>query len=221
MEKKEILTHNQQKILELFAADAALRDIFYLAGGTALAAFYLHHRLSDDLDFFTDKEPFPHTAVEAFISKVQKTIGAREVVYNHIHDRNIFFLKHASDELKIEFTLYPFPALKKRVRKHGVLIDSLQDLAAGKCMAMNDRLEPKDFVDVYFLYTEKKITTPALMKYVKKKFAFIVEPLMVGSMFAKVRHVTMLPRMIKPLTLKELQTFFVARAQELEKRILK
>lgn len=101
-----------------------------------------------------------------------------------------------------------------------MLIDSLQDIAAGKIMAMNDRLEPKDFADVYFLYAEKGITTPALIKYVKKKFEFTLEPLTVGSMFAKVRHVTMLPRMIKPLTLKELQSFFAARAQELEKKIL-
>ncbi|MBI5230149.1 MAG: nucleotidyl transferase AbiEii/AbiGii toxin family protein [Candidatus Magasanikbacteria bacterium] len=220
MEKKEILTKDQRKVLELFAGDAVLRDTFYLAGGTALSAFYLHHRLSDDLDFFTDKEPLPRTAVETFIHTAQKAVGAREVVYQRVHDRRIFFLKCASHELKMEFTLYPFPALKKRIRRKGVLVDSLQDIAAGKCMALQDRLEAKDFVDLYFLYTEKKMTTPALVKYVKKKFAFTLEPLMVGSMFAKVRHITMMPRIVKPLTLKELQTFFAARAQELEKDIL-
>jgi predicted nucleotidyltransferase component of viral defense system len=29
---------------------------FYLTGGTALAAYYLRHRLSEDLDFFAEKE---------------------------------------------------------------------------------------------------------------------------------------------------------------------
>lgn len=100
----------------------------------------------------------PHIAVEVFIRTAQKALGAHEVVYNRVHDRRIFFLKRAHDELKIEFTLYPFHALKKRVKKQGVLIDSLQDIVAGKIMAMNDRLEPKDFVDVYFLYAEKGIT---------------------------------------------------------------
>jgi hypothetical protein len=29
---------------------------FYLTGGTALAEFYLQHRLSEDLDFFSEQE---------------------------------------------------------------------------------------------------------------------------------------------------------------------
>lgn len=29
---------------------------FYLTGGTALSAFYLQHRLSEDLDFFTNND---------------------------------------------------------------------------------------------------------------------------------------------------------------------
>lgn len=32
-------------------------DRFYLTGGTALAEFYLGHRISFDLDFFTAEEP--------------------------------------------------------------------------------------------------------------------------------------------------------------------
>ena len=31
-------------------------SVFYLTGGTALSAFYLHHRLSEDLDFFTESD---------------------------------------------------------------------------------------------------------------------------------------------------------------------
>ena len=29
----------------------------YLTGGTALSRFYLHHRYSDDLDFFVNSDP--------------------------------------------------------------------------------------------------------------------------------------------------------------------
>jgi hypothetical protein len=28
---------------------------FFLTGGAALVGFYLHHRTTDDLDFFTDR----------------------------------------------------------------------------------------------------------------------------------------------------------------------
>src|SRR5579872_5517939 len=49
----QILTPFHQKLLKRFAASSMGRH-FFLTGGTALAAFYLHHRLSDDLDLFTE-----------------------------------------------------------------------------------------------------------------------------------------------------------------------
>ncbi|MEK7458532.1 MAG: nucleotidyl transferase AbiEii/AbiGii toxin family protein, partial [Patescibacteria group bacterium] len=50
---KTILTPNQHKLLECAAQSSGIVDTFYLTGGTALAEFYLHHRLSEDLDFFS------------------------------------------------------------------------------------------------------------------------------------------------------------------------
>ncbi len=52
---KWILTSLQGEVLRIIGN---LRDIseFYLTGGTALAEFYLGHRLSFDLDLFTTKE---------------------------------------------------------------------------------------------------------------------------------------------------------------------
>ena len=46
------LTPLQASVLESFFATAAGQQ-FYLTGGTALAAFHLHHRASVDLDLFT------------------------------------------------------------------------------------------------------------------------------------------------------------------------
>lgn len=48
----EILTPFQKELLKAIG-DSKLADNFYLTGGTALAAFYLQHRYSEDLDFFT------------------------------------------------------------------------------------------------------------------------------------------------------------------------
>src|SRR3990167_3026741 len=52
MTKPDILTPLQKTCLTTLFSDAWFRRYFYLTGGTALAAFYLYHRLSDDLDFF-------------------------------------------------------------------------------------------------------------------------------------------------------------------------
>jgi len=49
-----ILSVNQQKLLQLIGKDKIICDNFYLTGGMALAEFYLHHRFSEDLDFFSE-----------------------------------------------------------------------------------------------------------------------------------------------------------------------
>ena len=48
----EILTPFQKQALKAIG-ESPLVDNFYLTGGTALSAFYLQHRLSEDLDFFS------------------------------------------------------------------------------------------------------------------------------------------------------------------------
>jgi len=52
---RTILSPNQTRLLEIIANDKEICHRFYLTGGTALAEFYLHHRLSEDLDFFFRK----------------------------------------------------------------------------------------------------------------------------------------------------------------------
>ena len=49
---KSILTPKQFDFWELAKKDLWLTKNFFLGGGTALSEFYLHHRLSEDLDFF-------------------------------------------------------------------------------------------------------------------------------------------------------------------------
>ena len=51
----QILTKLQEEMLKIFGSTQE-SNLFHLTGGTALAAFYLRHRLSKDLDFFTAEE---------------------------------------------------------------------------------------------------------------------------------------------------------------------
>ena len=46
-----------------------------LAGGTALARYYLKHRVSYDLDFFTKE--FSRPKIESIISELAKTVGRK------------------------------------------------------------------------------------------------------------------------------------------------
>ena len=52
---QQILTPLQKESLNIFFSLPEANN-FYLTGGTALAAFYLQHRLSEDLDIFTREE---------------------------------------------------------------------------------------------------------------------------------------------------------------------
>ena len=49
----EILTPLHKSFIRKFS-ESPFQKSFFLTGGTALAAFYLQHRLSEDLDFFTE-----------------------------------------------------------------------------------------------------------------------------------------------------------------------
>ncbi|PIV01712.1 hypothetical protein COS55_01130, partial [Candidatus Shapirobacteria bacterium CG03_land_8_20_14_0_80_40_19] len=53
--EQTILNPFQKKTLDFFKK-TSLSKKFYLSGGTALAEVYLHHRYSEDLDFFTAEE---------------------------------------------------------------------------------------------------------------------------------------------------------------------
>lgn len=53
-----ILTPRQSYLVEQAAKNDELTRWYYLTGGTALSEFYLHHRLSEDIDFFTRSEVY-------------------------------------------------------------------------------------------------------------------------------------------------------------------
>lgn len=141
---KTILRPGQKQLLEAFAR-SPLTSGFYLTGGTALAAFHLGHRLSDDLDFFSENE-FPVEVVLEFLRGLEMGVPH----YQHLFDRRIFLLPGAPDGvLKVEFTRYPFPRCESGPEVDGVRIDSLRDILANKLMTLTERREPKDLVDLY------------------------------------------------------------------------
>lgn len=213
-----ILTAEQQKALNIIAQQADISSVFYLSGGTALAEFYLGHRYSDDLDFFTDQKDFPQLTVEKTIQDIQQAVEAESIEYRKIYDRHIFFLKKGDGELKIEFTYYPFARLEVGQNHQGLIIDSLKDIAANKWMALIDRIEPKDFVDLYFII-KTGLTLEEIQKLVEKKFHFHFDPIMVGSELAKIGSINTLPRMIKPISIDELKNFYTNEAKKLKSNI--
>jgi len=90
----------QKKVLGLFK-ETPLKEKFYWTGGTLLSYLYLHHRQSNDLDFFVEK-PFNYQEVAKFISFLRKKLGLKNIEEKKIFDRYNFFL-HNKEKLRIEF----------------------------------------------------------------------------------------------------------------------
>lgn len=217
---KTLLTSDQIAALEEFKKDQILSSVFYLTGGTALTEFYLQHRYSDDLDFFT-AEDFPHIEVEKFIKTLKIKLSAKFVSYKKLYDRRIFIFQFENKpELKIEFSLYPFKQIKQFENFGGISVDSLEDIATNKLMAMIDRNEPKDFFDLYFLL-DKHFNLMRLVENINKKFSFKIDLLTLGSELAKVRHLNL--EMIRPIinaNNEEIKLFFEKQASTLREYVL-
>ena len=72
---KTILTPKQFNFLELVANEEQITKRFYLTGGTALAEFYLKHRISEDIDLFCEKEEVDPKIIDAFLKKISPQLS--------------------------------------------------------------------------------------------------------------------------------------------------
>lgn len=169
---KSELSAIQKKTLEFFAK-SSLKDKFYWTGGTLLAYMYLHHRRSNDLDFFSD-EPFGYGQIIGFVKELKRALRLSKIEEKKIFDRWDFIL-HSKQKLRIEFVHYAYPKIKARKRWRGIFIDSLDDIAANKLMAHFDRNDPKDLFDLYFILTQKGYTIEKLTRLVKEKFGVTLD----------------------------------------------
>jgi len=162
-----ILTAEQKTLLLAFSR-SELRSSFYLTGGTCLAAFYLFHRLSEDLDLFS-QEPVGIEPVLAFLKTVPDVV---DIQYERKFDRKIFLLRQANGRpLKVEFTTYPFNQCEKEMTVGELAIDSLKDILVNKIMAMTDRRDSKDFVDLFYgLKKNPEVSLRHLLQATETKF---------------------------------------------------
>ena len=152
----EILDKIQKDIL-LGICEVSDAENFYLTGGTALSAFYLHHRKSHDLDFFTSEEeliPSFSLRLEVHLRKnafeVEKKRGFRSFTE--------LAVSSAAGSTIIHIALdspYRLEEMRQSKDYGNLMIDSLQDLAANKLLTIFGRANLRDFVDVYFLVKEK------------------------------------------------------------------
>lgn len=220
----KIISTVQEKILRSFAGIKD-SDQFYLTGGTALAYFYLKHRQSNDLDFFTSTQeildPFSHQ-LEDYLKangfQCQRQRGLHsfvELVATLSQETTLIHLALDSDfrfEPTQEFPSYP----KLRV-------DSLFDIASNKLLALFGRAALRDFVDIYFLiqkkcFSKKQLTDAALRKDPGFDLYWL------GVAFERIHTFSVdspdMLMVLDPVGLKQLQEFFDEWRREIGKGII-
>lgn len=216
----------QKRVLDLFSR-SSLKNKFYWTGGTLLSYLYLHHRRSNDLDFFSDK-PFTYNQITGFIRSLKKKLKLPHLEEKKIYDRREIIL-HNKQKLRLEFVYYPHPKIKNRKLWKGIRVDSLDDIATNKFMSFFDRNDPKDLFDLYFLLTKKKYSVEKLIKLTEKKFGMKFDK---GATFSEAYKAMKDLNELRPLILtkdlkqrqgiiEEIQEYFTNQADRYLKRVLK
>jgi len=134
----------------ILARLASIDTGFYLTGGTAASRGYLHHRFSDDLDFFVNDDDrfglWAQRLVHALVGSDEWTVAViqqeQRFVRLTITERDVV--------LKIEM-INDVPAHAGQLKRDPVLglLDSAENILANKLTAVVDRREPRDLADIW------------------------------------------------------------------------
>ena len=217
-----ILTGQQQQFLSLFSQNKDLVKTFYLTGGTALSEYYLFHRKSEDLDFFTEEE-VEILQIQVFLKDIQKSLHFEKVDFVTSFNRNLAYLYFPQNYiLKTEFTHFPFPQIEKGTIRGGIRIDSLLDIAVNKLFTIYQKPRIRDFIDLYFIVKEKDWSLEELAGKARIKFDWHIDYIQLGAQLLEVKNLLEVdyPVMLVDIDKHRLQQFFFEEAKKLKNKVL-
>ena len=142
------LTELQIELLEAFFER---EKGFFLTGGAALAGFYLHHRMTEDLDLFTlDEDSFeraPHV-----LADVAACLGAQLVVRQQAPGFHRYVVSREDGAVVVDLVLERVPQLiVEKWERDGISIDPPQEILVNKLNTIASRCETRDLVDLMHL----------------------------------------------------------------------
>ncbi len=117
---------------------------FYLAGGTSLA-LRLGHRVSVDLDFFSETDELLDNSRAEIVAALQKWRAV------HVREDVVGNLLLEIEGYHVGFFGYGYALLESPDEVAGVRVGSLADVGLMKLDAIADRGARKDFYDAYFI----------------------------------------------------------------------
>ncbi len=202
---------------EVLALLATLDTGFYLTGGTAASRRYLHHRFSDDLDFFVNDHPLFSLWAERLI----QALGQRPFWVCQVSNRDERFvrllLRKGAETLKIEL-INDGPAHIGPLEQHPTWgrVDSAENILANKITAVLGREEPKDLADIWGFCCQMGLSLADALENAHSKAAGIFAPDLARALFSVSRADWQVVRWITPPDADK----FVADLRQLAEQLL-
>jgi hypothetical protein len=183
-----VLTSTQERFLSGFFRD--VESPYYLTGGTALAAYYLEHRNSDDLDFFTrdaGQLRMGDSLVEHGAQAAGLTIDdypPRDSPFRRFRLAGDTHPAHPLRKCELMLDSPPFFAEPRKFDR--VLVDDLLSIAVNKLTALS-RNEPKDYFDLYLIVRRGYHRMEDLVSRAQEKDPGLT-PLVLAATFSRVEE---------------------------------
>ena len=218
----EGLTPRQEEFLAMVRETPYILKKFYLGGGTALSCWYLHHRESFDLDFFSEQEEINSAYLFKWLTSLKEKLEISDIIHEEQFGFNFFTLTYINgDKLKIDFSYFPSERIEKGLVWQGLRIDSMYDIAINKFHTITTSPRGRDYVDLYLILKQKNYPIEQLIKDAAIKHGIRQGTLQIAKQFLKSVEFSDFPKMLIPFDKNQMNKFFSDLAKSLEKQIFK
>lgn len=181
-----------------------------LAGGTGLA-LHLGHRISVDLDFFTQKA---FSTEKVFQEMKQLDLHPK------VLEESEGSLTVTADATKVSIFRYPYPFVDEMKEAEGVPVAGVIDIASMKVVAISQRGAKRDFFDLYFVLQDipfRKVAENMVKRFGKDR----INPVHIGKslVYFSDADADPEPRLLgkekPPLKWDKVKKFFVKNVQQM------
>lgn len=215
LDNNPILYPHQIQFLRLFF-QSPFSKTFFLTGGTALSAFYLHHRYSQDLDLFSLKD-FDTLLLRTTLSEIANKMNSKMTFHIRSESYNEIYLENRKSSWRQKIDI-----VKEQPKHFGqmsiienITVDSLVNIASNKILAIFGRLDPKDYVDLYFILKKTELSFDKLFQLAKVKDGGLNE-FYFANTIDDVKNLVTIPEMKVPFPKNKMVNFY----QKLAKKLL-
>ncbi|HEY3388582.1 MAG TPA: nucleotidyl transferase AbiEii/AbiGii toxin family protein [Prolixibacteraceae bacterium] len=127
---------------------------------------HIGHRISIDIDLFTDKE-FNPTEIRTQLEQKYKLADVVENKAGLIQKNE--YPENSSNFIKVDIVKYPYKLINPPITSEGIRLLSKEDIIPMKLAAIANRGSKKDFYDIYFLLQEYSLNE--MLSFFERKFS--------------------------------------------------